>query len=116
MVARISSHTVNNPVASLDGRTLAARRLKKTRQDLIKHLGHPPNPYEESLVDRVAVLSARVVELEARIVRGVETEQDTPNLMVLIANLHQLLQKLGWESGNPVIHNSNANYTSLDAA
>jgi hypothetical protein len=119
MAARLSDQPpvklrYDNAIESLDGRTLAARRLKKTRVDLIKHLGHEPNPYEESLIDRVAVLTSRVIELEARALRGVDSPEDSPNLMILISNLHQLLSNLGWQS-NPVIQNSHANFP-LDAA
>jgi hypothetical protein len=114
MVARLGAPTPLKPhynfaYESLDGRTLASRRLKQTRADLIRHLGRQPNPLEESLISRVCVLSARVIELEARVLRGVDAPEDTPNLMVLISTLHQLLGSLGWKS-NPVIHNSNANY------
>jgi hypothetical protein len=107
MVARSSSTSVNNPVATLDGRTLAARRLKRCRQELLDHLGHEPSPLENSLIDRVSVLTSRVIEIEARVVRGVDAPEDTANLLILISNLHQLLQSLGWRS-NPVLDNSNA--------
>jgi hypothetical protein len=112
MVARLSSTLVNNPVASLDGRTLAARRLKRSRQELLDHLGHEPSPLENSLIDRIGVLTSRVIELEARVLRGVDSPQDTRNLLILVANLHQLLTSLGWRS-NPVLDHSNAHYAPM---
>jgi hypothetical protein len=117
MIARLSSidtnPTYNNPITSLDARTKAAKRLENTRRDLIRHLGRVPNPLEESLISRVCVLSARVVELEARMLRGVGSPEDNENLLILVNNLHALLQSLGWKS-NPMIDNSGANYAVLN--
>jgi hypothetical protein len=111
MIARLSSigtnPTNNNPITSLDARTKAAKRLESTRRDLIRHLGRSPNPLELSLIDRVAVLGARVVELESRMLRGIGSPEDNKNLLILVGNLHKLLKNLGWTS-NPMIDNSGA--------
>jgi hypothetical protein len=80
----------------------------------LDHLGHEPSPLENSLIDRIGVLTSRVVEVEARLLRGVDAPEDTGNLLILVANLHELLKSLGWRS-NPVLDNSSANYP-LDAA
>jgi hypothetical protein len=117
MVARLTS--VNPSVASLDGRTLAARRLKKSRQDLLANLGHPPSPLENSLIDRIGVLTEKVHELEARVLHGVDGPDDAANLLQVVAMLHQLLETLGWKSDNHLL-DSQPSFTvqhhPLDAA
>jgi hypothetical protein len=103
MVARLSSTSLNPSVASLDGRTLAARRLKKSRQQLLDFIGHPPSPLEDSLIDRIGVLTERVHELEARVLRGVDGPEDSGNLLIMISNLHKLLEMLGWKSDSRLL-------------
>ena len=79
------------------------------------HLGHPPSPLENSLIDRVGVLIEKVRELEARVLKGIDAPDDTRQLTMLINTLHPLLQRLGWQSNGhrKVVDDSHTPYAFL---
>jgi len=57
-------------LAKLDGRTREAMLMRRTRAQLIEHVGGSPSAVELALIDRAVALTLRLAQLDAEVVRG----------------------------------------------
>src|SRR5262249_49763616 len=57
-------------LAKLDGRTREAALMRRVRAELTAHVGGEPTVTQRLLIERAAILSLRVAQLDARILTG----------------------------------------------
>src|SRR5436309_1690459 len=57
-------------LAKLDGSTREALLIARVRAELRAHVGGNPNPVQRALIERAALLSLRVAQLDAKILAG----------------------------------------------
>src|SRR4051812_4797285 len=63
---RVGPHSRAHRLLKLDGRTREAALLRRTRDDLLDHLGHSPSAVEVRLVERAALLSVYIGLMDRR--------------------------------------------------
>jgi hypothetical protein len=58
------------PLAELDGRTREATLMRRVRAELTAHCGGALNAVQRALIERAAILSIRVAQVDAKIIAG----------------------------------------------
>lgn len=90
---RISPYS---PLASLDGRSKEAQLLRKIRTELIAHVGGNPSAVERALIERAAILSLRLAQLDAKIAAGTAFgRHDNDHYLAWSNGLGRTLARLG---------------------
>src|SRR5205823_2217501 len=83
-------------LAKLDGRTREAALLRSVREELTAYVGGRPNPLQRALIERAAVLSLRVAQIDAKILGGEELGRHDNNQALAWNNaLRRTLVELG---------------------
>ncbi len=83
-------------LAKWDGRTKEARILRETREALTEHVGGAPSAVQRRLIERAAVLTLRVAQLDAKAAdAGAMTEHDTRTYLAWSNTLTRTLRELG---------------------
>jgi hypothetical protein len=85
-------------LAKLDGRTREAALMRRVRAELTAHCGGNPNAVQRALIERAAILSLRVAQLDAKIVAGEALTLHDSNFALAWNNaLRRTLAALGLE-------------------
>jgi hypothetical protein len=66
-VRDLGPYSHSNRVARVDRRTKYARLMQEVQAELLEHIGQPPNPVERMLIERAAVLSLRLAQIDKKI-------------------------------------------------
>jgi hypothetical protein len=83
-------------LGKVDGRTVEAHLLHQIRQDLYEHIGGSPTVTQRLLIERAAILSLRLAQLDQRIVADQHfTILDNNQYLAWIGSLSRLLQAIG---------------------
>lgn len=78
----------------MDGRTWEARLLSRVRRELAAHVGGSPSVTERAMIDRVAMLSLHLAQLDRRLTED-RAEADPQAHAALATSLSVLLSRLG---------------------
>jgi hypothetical protein len=79
----------------LDGRTKEAALMRRVRQELTAHCGHP-NTIQRALIERAVILSLRVAQIDYKILAGEELTLHDSNFALAWNNaLRRTLTALG---------------------
>src|SRR3954471_11053088 len=86
-----------SPLGHLDGRTLPARVLKKTRDALIEHCGGHPSVTQLQIIERCCWLSLKLAMLDGKIATGKDTDFDSNQYLAWSNSLRRAMRDLGFE-------------------
>jgi hypothetical protein len=90
-------------LAKLDGRTKEATLMRRTRAQLIEHVGGSPSAVELALIDRAVALTLRVAQLDAEIARGeAQSSHDHRHYLAWSNSLTRTLAKLDAKKAEPL--------------
>jgi hypothetical protein len=89
-------------LAKLDGRTKEAMLMRRTRAQLIEHVGGSPSAVELALIDRAVALTLRVAQLDAEIAQGeAQSSHDHRHYLAWSNSLTRTLAKLDAKKVEP---------------
>ena len=94
------------PLGRLDGRTLACRLMKNTRDALIRHCGRSPSVVQLGIIDRCCWLTLKLAMLDAEIASGKSSAFDNDQYLAWQGHLTRNLMKLGIQpadAGQPTL-------------
>ncbi len=92
----------SGPLVTVDGRTREAALLRRVRADLTAHVGGKPTAIERALIERAAVLSLRLAQIDGKIIAGRGLTADDTKLALAWNNaLRRTLTTLGGQSVKP---------------
>jgi hypothetical protein len=82
----------------LDGRTKEAMLMRRVRAELTDHVGGNPTVTQKLLIERAAILSLKVAQIDLRILAGeVMTQHDNQHALAWINALRRTCVALGIE-------------------
>jgi hypothetical protein len=84
-----------------DGRTVEARLMDQTRDELLAHLGRRPSVTQKALIERAVLLALKIAQLDQRLVAGVMTEYDNKAYLAWVNTYRRLLGQLGLDADAP---------------
>lgn len=83
-------------LSKLDGRTKLAKLERKTRADLIQHVGGNPSATQMMLIEQASMLQMRINLMDRKTIDGVEmTDHDVRHYLAWCNSLARLLRQLG---------------------
>jgi hypothetical protein len=92
----ITSNSGLHMLAKLDQRTKEAALMRQVRAELFAHVGGSPGVVARMLIERCAVLSLRVAQIDAKILAGEVLTQHDSNFALAWNNaLRRTLVELG---------------------
>ena len=94
-MAAIGPYSRPHRLAKLDGRTREAKMLREIRAELAVHGGGKPSVTERMLIDRCAMLTLRLAQMDEKIAGGVLTDIDSRSYVAWSNGLARSLQALG---------------------
>jgi hypothetical protein len=94
-MAAIGPYSRPHRLAKLDGRTREAKMLRAIRAELAAHVGGKPSVTERMLIDRCAMLTLRLAQMDEKIAGGVLTDIDSRSYVAWSNGLARSLQALG---------------------
>lgn len=117
-VRQVSPYSRPNRLRNLDGRTIEGRKLRTVRDELIAHVGGEPSAVQLAMIDRAAMLSLHVAQLDAKINKagGVFTEHDSRTYLAWSNSLRIILRDLGIEAAPARVLTPNEHFARKNAA
>lgn len=107
---RIGLYSRPHAIAEIDQRTVEARLMTRTRDELTEHVGGHPTAVERLLIERCVVLALKCAQLDIKIMSGEPlTGHDHQHGLAWFNSLRRTLQALGLQPRKPV-----TNGTDLD--
>ena len=97
----IGAYSRPHRLAKLDGRTREACLIRDTRKRLIEHVGGSPSAVQLALIDRAAMLTLRVAQLDAKLDAGSLTDHDHRHYLAWSNSLTRTLAQLGLKGAEP---------------
>lgn len=83
-------------LSQIDGRTRAARLLRRTRAELVQHLGGAPSAVQSMAIERCAMLSLHVAQMDQKaLAAGGMSDHARREYLAADASLRRTLQFLG---------------------
>jgi hypothetical protein len=80
-------------LAKIDGRRKESRILRETREALIAHVGGNPTAAALGVINRIAWLSLRAAQLDARIIAGEFSEYDSKVYLAVCNSITRMLKR-----------------------
>lgn len=97
-MAAIGPYSRPGAIAKLDGRTREARLLREVRAELAEHVGGKPSITERMLIERCAMLTLRLKQMDDKIASGSMTDLDARTYICWSNGLSRSLRLLGFKS------------------
>jgi hypothetical protein len=98
-IRKIGTYSRRFGLTKLDGRTREAVLMRRVRDELTRHVGGNPSVTQRLLIDRAAVLSLRVAQIDQKILAGEPLTLHDSNFALAWNNaLRRTLVQLGVES------------------
>jgi hypothetical protein len=66
----LNVHSLGTILAKIDRRTFSGKFVEQVRAELIEHVGPDPSPVQRMLIQRAAILSLRLAQIDRKILAG----------------------------------------------
>jgi hypothetical protein len=96
-MAKLATEFKPAALAKLDGRSREAALVRRTRGDLIAHVGGKPSATQSALIDRAVMLTLHIALLDEKTLKagGTMTEHDSRQYLAWSNSLSRALRDLG---------------------
>lgn len=94
----VHPHSRSHRLVRLDGRTQVAKLVDEYRARLSEHVGGSPTITQAALIERAAFVHLRCALLDAKIVEGTFSEQDSRCYLAAVNTERRILAQLGLEA------------------
>ena len=95
---RVGPYSTANALRQVDQRTREGSLIRKTRADLIAHVGGKPSATQLVLIERAAALTLQLALLDSRNAHGGMTDHDVRTYLAWTNTLTRLMRQLGLKS------------------
>jgi hypothetical protein len=95
--SRVGPYSRAGALATVDGRTKAARFLRETRRQLTAHVGGTPSATQSVLIERAAMLRLHLAQLDEKALAagGSLTDHDSRQYLAWSNSLDRAMRTLG---------------------